>query len=341
MAYTREQVELLQGEVIDQSNEVFGAMKVLADDATAKALDADLTVDTSGLPKAPVYTDVDLHVEDFNQALAFLASLRDSLLAAPIYPADYAEPTYSSTLLVALTNLLYSDLINGGYGIDVDDEENLWNRAREREIRSMQSQQDSATRQFAIAGFPMPTGAAQKALQQIQQESSEKIATANRDIAIKRADMYVENRKHAVDASNELEKTMMNSFNASMDRLLEHWKANVNKVIEDYRIRTAVYTALASAYVSLYSSNSGLAQAQAQLAIGEINAKVAIYRAEMDKVFESAKLELEGKKTAAGIYAALATAAMASMNVNTSMSASGGASQSVGTSYNHNYDENA
>ena len=146
MAYTREQVELLQGEVIDQSNEVFGAMKVLADDATAKALDADLTVDTSGLPKAPVYTDVDLHVEDFNQALAFLASLRDSLLAAPIYPADYAEPTYSSTLLVALTNLLYSDLINGGYGIDVDDEENLWNRAREREIRSMQSQQDSATR---------------------------------------------------------------------------------------------------------------------------------------------------------------------------------------------------
>lgn len=152
MAYTKEQVELLQGEVIDQSNEVFDAMKILADDATAKALDADLTVDTSGLPNAPVYSDVDLHVEDFNAALAFLASLRNGLLATPVYPADYTETTYSSALLVALVNLLYSDLINGGYGIDPNDEENLWNRAREREIRSMQSQQDSSTRQFAALG---------------------------------------------------------------------------------------------------------------------------------------------------------------------------------------------
>lgn len=341
MSNSHEQVEVLQGEVIDQSNQVFDEMFGIAQRATSAALGASLSVNTSGIPRAPVFPDVDLHVADYTSALAYLGTLRTSLLATPVYPADYAETDYSSTLLATLVNLLYSDLINGGYGIDVDDEENLWNRAREREIKSMQSQQDSAARQFAAAGFPMPTGAAQKAMQALQQEASEKIATANRDIAIKRADMYVENRKHAMAVSADIEKTRMANFNARMDRLLEHYKVNVEKVTENYRVRAQVYAAIAGAYVALWNANTGLAQAQAQLAIAEITGKVAIYRAEMDKVFEAAKIELEGKKTAAGVYAAIAAAAMSAINVNTSMSASAGANQSASSNYNYNYDQNA
>lgn len=339
MSNSHEQVEILQGEIIDQSNLVFESMFDLAAQATDAALNADLSVSTSGLPVAPTWPHIDLSVADYNTALIFLGQLREDLMDDPVYPPDYIEGTYSSTLLTALFNLLYSDLINGGYGIDIRDEENLWNRARERELRSMQSQQDSATRQFARAGFPMPTGAAQKAMQQLQQESSEKIAQANRDIAIKRADMYVENRKHAMSTTIALEKLTIDNFNAQADRLLKHYEVNVTKVTEDYRIRTQAYAALAGAYVSLWGSNAGLAQAQAALATAEINGKVAIYRAEMDKVFEQAKLELEGKKTAAGIYAAIASAAMSAINVNTSMNASASASQSA--SSNYNYDQNA
>jgi len=335
------QVQDIQGLVVTQAVEVFDAMQDLAADATSKALDANLAVDTSGLPTAPIMPDVTLTVEDFAAAITYLEALRTSLLSPPVYPADYAEVEYSSTLLTALVNLLYSDLVNGGYGIDEDDEENLWNRARERVLKESQSEMDGATRQFAIAGFPMPTGAAQKAIQAVQQKASEAIATANRDISIKRADMYVENRKHAISASADLEKTRMANFNSQMDRLLEKWKANNTKVTEDYRIRAQVYSSIAGAYVSLFSANSGLAQAQAQLAIGEITAKVAIYRAEMDKVFEAAKLELEGKKTAAQVYMAIATAAMSSMNVNTSMGADANAGMQYSHSEDHNYDENA
>ena len=343
MGYTLDQIKLLQGEIIDQSNQVFEAMKVLADDATAKALDADLTVDTSGLPPKPIIPDVNLYQQSYTEALKWLEFLRGLLdPTKPLpYPPAYSEPSYTSGLLTALNKMLLADLQNGGYGIEVADEENLWNRARERELRAMQSMQDSAIRQFAVAGFPMPTGSAQNALRQIQQETSEKIATANRDIAIKRADMYVENRKFAMTTSLDLEKLKIDAFNKKFERLLEAWKAEILKVLDEYKTRTSIYTAVAGAYVSLYSANSGLAQAQAQLAIGQINAAVAIYRAEMDKIFESAKLELEGKKSAAGIYMALATAAMSSMNVNTGMSAAAGVSQGVQTGYNYNYDENA
>ena len=342
---TGENVAALQGEVIDQSNVVFDQMLALAASATDEAMNANLTVNTSSLPTAPVFPDVELTVSDFLAALAYLEALKNLLLTAPVYPADYAETDYSSTLLTALVNLLYADLTDGGHGIDTDDEENLWNRARERVIKESQSEGDAATRQFAIAGFPMPTGAAQMAQQQVQQKASEAIATANRDISIKRADMYVENRKHAISASTEVEKIRMGNFNSRMDRLLEHYKANVTKITEDYRVRAQVYASIAGAYVNLYSSNAGLAQAQAQLAIGEITAKVAVYRAEMDKVFEAAKLDLESKKTKASIYMALATAAMSAINVNTSLGAQAQSSESIQgsvseqtqTTHNYNY----
>ena len=337
------QVQDIQSLVASQAGDVFDSMKLLADSSTEKALEADLSVDVSRLPLVPTYPEVELALADLDAALVYLDVLRALLdPAAPLlYPADYAETTYSSSLLTALNNLLYSDLINGGYGIDTDDEENLWNRARERELRGLASREDAATRQFGIAGFPMPTGAAQHAIQQIQQEASEKIATLGREIAIKRADLYVENRKHAITASTDLEKTKMSNFSAQMDRLLEHWKAGITKVTEEFRIRAQVYASIAGAYTSLFGANAGLAQAQASLAVGEITAKVAIYRAEMDKVFEKAKIELEAKKTAAQVYMALATAAMSAMNVNTSMGADANAGMNYTHSEDHNYEENA
>lgn len=345
MASTLDQVELLQGEVINQSNIVFDDMKTISDNARGKAEGVFSTVSLGGFPNDPVVPTVTLDVADLQAALTYLAELRSLLDPTKplLYPADYTETEYASTLLTALSNLLYSDLINGGYGIGTDDEENLWNRAREREIRGMAAQQDAATRQFAIAGFPMPTGAAQHATQQIQQETSEKIATLGRDIAIKRADLYVENRKHAISAATELEKTKMNNFAAKMDRLLEKWKANITKVTEEFRVRAQVYASIAGAYTSLFSANAGLAEAQASLAIGQINANVAVFRAQFDKVLEKARLELEQKIAEANVYTALATAAMSSMNVNTSMGASAGANQSFNGSIseNHNYDENA
>ena len=154
------------------------------------------------------------------------SALNDELSNPLIAPFSYAENTYSSPLIGrggsnVLWDLVLKTIEDKDYGIDPNDEELLFERMREREARMMAGAMDGATRAFSTGGFTMPQGAMLSAINKIQIEARDKIASAHREQAIKRADMYVEARKVAIQNGLALDKQTMDFHNSLADRALK------------------------------------------------------------------------------------------------------------------------
>lgn len=88
---------------------------------------------------------------------------------------------------------------NGGTGIKVNVEDQIWQRDRSRVLKDVQRAGSEAMAVFAARGFPLPPGALAYTVRQTQLEGQDKIAQLSRDVAIKQAEIEIENIRFAVD----------------------------------------------------------------------------------------------------------------------------------------------
>jgi hypothetical protein len=93
---------------------------------------------------------------------------------------------------------LYNAIVNGGSGINITVEDQIWQRDRDRITRAAQASEAEATASWAAKGFPMPVGAALGAVAQIRRDRDFKIYDAGRDRAIKSWEMEYANVKFAI-----------------------------------------------------------------------------------------------------------------------------------------------
>lgn len=153
---------------------------------------------------------------------ALIARLNSLVLpTAPVLAFTYSDPGYSSSLRDPMISKLLSDLLTGGYGIDVDDETRLWNRERDREAAAMLMNVEEVKRQATGTSFQMPQGAMFALLQKAQQDFINKTSSVNRDIGIKRADMFVEQRRKVIEQVLAVESQNQALYNAIQVRGLE------------------------------------------------------------------------------------------------------------------------
>jgi len=79
-------------------------------------------------------------------------------ITAPTNAFEFNETQYSSVLKDAIYNGLLDEVQTGGYGLNPDDEEALWNRERDREAINAQFTIDEVKRNYSMTNFPIPTG---------------------------------------------------------------------------------------------------------------------------------------------------------------------------------------
>jgi chromosome segregation ATPase len=187
----------------------------------------------------------------------------------------------------------------------------------DREARNRAMAVQDLARQHAARGFTAPSGAMLAQIQAAQQASLEKLSSASRDIALKRADMYVDNRKFTLQQVKELEQILIGYYSAMQERALNSAKA----VVE---LGVAVFNAQA-ARLRLLNERAALklqvfeAQLKAQLAhldeykaqaeVARVSAEVQriqveVYKAQVDAAMSSVNLykaQMEGAQTAAQI----------------------------------------
>lgn len=209
----------------------------------------------------------------------------------------HSEAKYTSLLLTEATNKLMYDLMNGGYGIEVEDEQRLWGRAMEREARLMEVGVQEVARELTSKGFDLPPGAYYARVDEARRQSIEKMSDVSRDIAIKRADMFVENRKFTIEQTREFENLLSNIYGSYMERALKASMATVEMGI-------AIYNA------NIASVNAKIAVFKAKVDAYETSLKSALAPLEAAKVqLEAAKLESSIKRDVIDIYTARVNAA--------------------------------
>ncbi|WP_368921278.1 hypothetical protein [Comamonas aquatica] len=217
---------------------------------------------------------------------------------------------------------------NGGTGIKPAVEQQIWERDRNRILKDAQRQESDLVRSYAAKGFPMPPGALFAATQRLRSDAGDRIAQASRDVAIKQAEMEVENVRFAVekavtlygnvmDAARGYIAAMAGTFNVaaqvipsvtdSQSRLIsaasEYYRARIS--VEDLRLRATLMPA------------EFAQQANAK----NLDAQLSIIKNKVDAAVQAAQA-----------LSAQAAAMLNALHVSTSTSASGSKSVSYGYS---------
>lgn len=232
--------------------------------------------------------------EFYNDRIYYLVN-QLNLIASPARvnaPFSYDEPGYSSPLLPPLQAKLLNDIVFGGYGIDTNDEIALWNRERDRESLAAQANIDEIRREAASTSFAMPQGALYMRLAKANQERLNKISSVNRDIGLKRADMYVENRKFTIEKVLASEVLTMNLYNVVQDRLLKVATLRTELGIRLFEAGLLYFRTLLDRINTQIKANVDLNQQQ----VSVYQADVAAYQSFVNTVVSAAQVDLENAK---------------------------------------------
>jgi hypothetical protein len=158
------------------------------------------------------------------------------------------------TLIDSVQAKLLTDLANGGYGIEPNDEAGLWQRERDREAQQAMAEVDEVTRQFAEGGFSMPPGAMFAAQSRVLQNAANKMSAVNRDIALRRSELYVQNRQFAITNASNVEGVLV-SLHRAVTEHMNVETALYNSQISKYRADTDAQVEIVKSNVAIYSAD--------------------------------------------------------------------------------------
>lgn len=192
--------------------------------------------ETYEMPDAPARSETALPSVPTFDIDAMDLSVPDIDMEPPSNSFEYVETDYSSSLKTAINNLLLSDVEDGGYGINPDDEQALWDRAKDRQNRLNEDAIDKVRRGVAARGFPLPPGSLYAMEQAVLMEGHAALAEVNREIMLKRSDLYVQARQFAVQQGISLEEAMLRYVAGKYERALNAARASAEFAIQFHNV---------------------------------------------------------------------------------------------------------
>lgn len=214
---------------------------------------------------APDYSPSETLSFDFFQGLGAYVEL-------PAGEIELALQSHYELLMLRVTE--------GGTGLPVAIETAIWNRERDREAGVMRSAEIDALRQDAAQGFYTPTGTAQARLFKVRTEYSNKIISLGRDIAIKQAQLELDNIQKALELIVPIEQEWIKYDLERRQRAFNLVKANNEVAVQVFDLTTKMFLA------NQEMRKLGVQIYQAEIAAYEakIRAHVALIEAESKKL---------------------------------------------------------
>jgi hypothetical protein len=271
---------------------------------------------TFTIPSAPSLDDLTVPAAPNIDIAKFDAILQPIQLPSDPTEFSFTEAPYNSDIRLPLFSKILDDIANGGTGLDVSVEQDIYDRFLARQIaendRLFQEVQD----QFSATGFSLPSGAMASRLLQVSSEISTKNDQASREIAINQAELAQKNTHFTIEQASILERMLVDFFNNQQNRALQAQQilatnaieihnaivSRQNLLLEEYKTEAQVFEAkirAEMAAIEIYRAEiEGVKAAadiqQAKVAIytaqlGAIDTMVKVYQTEM----ESAKIQAE------------------------------------------------
>lgn len=231
----------------------------------------------------------DVNIDAFNMSADipdddFLTRFKEWVYSEPDYPRDAVE--------IALFNRILDDLLNGGYGIHVDDFQVIHDRAIDNAARARTEAMDTARVQLSAFGWKLPPGVVLKVSDAAMVKGQETLAQAQGDIVSKQLDMYAHAYEITGQRAQELTALVRQSWAAKMDRIIK---------IEE--VKQQLLVASINAYVSFYNMKTEIFKAQVGLWTAKVQMKELEVRIYSTKV-QAEATKLEGNKLVVGVYQA-------------------------------------
>lgn len=232
---------------------------------------------TVAFPDVPTYLSLSsvafAGIDTHEEWLANLETIPTLTLAAPT-PFSYSPgANYASELLDALKAKLLSRM-SGGTGLSPAVEQAIWDRARDRETRIAQSNEDDINRQAEALGFNLPSGVLAAQLLEARQNYYDKLSELSRDIAVKQAELEQENLKQTIASAMQLEGQLID-YSYKLEALsFEASKAYADNAIQSYNAAVDQFRALLTGYQTYAQAYDTIIKAQL--------AKVDVYKAQLD-----------------------------------------------------------
>ncbi|OWG18343.1 hypothetical protein KDK82_1822 [Delftia sp. K82] len=250
------------------------------------------------LPDAPQFLQLQTHTfGGVNLHEDWLAKLDDIPTLSVLQPAPFQHKPgakYASQLLDNLKASLNAR-IQGGSGIAPAVEQQIWDRARDRETALALAREQEVLRGAEALGFPLPSGALAGQLADARREFHDKLSGLSRDVAIKQAEMEQQNVKDAITQALQLETTLLDdAYKLEMlafetaKTTADNALAAFNAAVEHYKALLAGYQAYATAYDTVIRAELNKVEVyKAMLAAEQTKAEinkslVDRYRAEID-----------------------------------------------------------
>lgn len=232
--------------------------------------------------------------------------------------------------LQAAQRWICNTIENGGTGINPIVEQQIWARDRSRLLADARSQEAELIDGFAARRYPIPPGAAVGAVIKLRAEAAGKIAQASRDVAIKQAELEVENVKFAVDKAIGLYSAAMGAAGDYIKSLVSS-SGNMSQLLPSV---TDSQSRLIGAAADYY---------RARIQVEDLRLKASMpngeWRQQANVKNVDNEMQAMRNRVDAAIEAAKAMAQQASAALN-AMHASASMSDSVGTSHSWSYEGN-
>lgn len=202
---------------------------------------------------------------------------------------QWADPVYTTEIMPELIAKL-REIWAGGNGIPAAVEQAMWERASNREDIETGRQISAVYTEFSARGFTEPPGMLVARVDAIREESQIKKQGLSRDIAIRMAEIHVDNVRFAVEQGVAAENALYNIWNNMAQRQFEAAKIQVDSQLALYNAQVALFNARQQAYATeaqvfkvrldaeLASIEVFKAELEGELARGQLNEqRVRIY----------------------------------------------------------------
>lgn len=279
-------------------------------------------------------------------------SITVALPDSPVIDVPNIQGIILSNLWNDIYEKLNDDITNGGYGIETADESALYERGKERERLEYAAQVEEADEIFAGSGYKMPPGALIKIRQRARDNYHGKLATLNREIMTKRAELFVQCRQFALEKGvlfgqlfTDIGKLRVGKYEADIKGVVadaEIQQKTEQMKLETYRAAIEGYSAEARVLASLYDLASTQQDREIRCQIAALQANIEIAKAYLTQAIEQAKLRLSGTEAAAEVYKAICASALGTIHASASLS-TGFATEyrySKSESVSNSYEEN-
>jgi len=220
--------------------------------------------------------------------------------------------------LAAARSWVENAITNGGTGLNPAVEAQIWERDRSRLLRDAVRATDEAVAMWAARGYPLPPGALVGQVSRIDQDARDKIAQASRDVAIKQAEIELENIRFAIDKAIQLRTAAISAAGDYIRTLALGPQLGVQLAgsVIDAKAK------LANVLTSFYQAKVSALELPVRVAIADANADVEVRKSNL-----AAQVSLINARVATVEAAARAAGTQASAALN-ALSASSGFSGS-------------